>query len=492
MLENEVLDLLKQAEVIAKEDELEKSPQEEFGDLAFPCFNLAKVKKMNPNEIAKEISNKIEIPKDSFIKKIEVRGPYVNFYYNYSELSKLLLEKIFKEKNNYGSSNVGERKKVMVEFCHANTHKGFHIGHFRNICIGESLSRILEFTGHKVIRVNYQGDIGPHVAKCLWGVLKLYKGKHPEENKGEWLGKVYAEANKKVGTNKKLEKEVDEINKKIYAGDKELTKLWKETRKWNLEDFDKIYKELDTKFDRLYFESEVEKRGLQISKTLVKRGIAKISEGAMVIYLEKFGLGVIVLVTKGNTPLYGAKDLGLAENQFYDFNPDKIIHVVGAEQKLYFKQLFKIFELIKSPAANKSYHLVYDLVNLKEGKISSRLGTIVLYSELRDKVKEKVLEEIQKRNPKPTKKEDLTNIIAIGSMKYGMLKISPEKLITFDWKEALNLEGNTGSYLQYTHTRASSILKKSGKWEPSFSIKKLNDEEKRLIKTFSEFLSLYL
>ena len=339
MFEEQVVKVLGNAGIKTDKNILETPPQEEFGDISFPCFQLAKEQRKNPAEIANDVVSKLKIPKGSMIQKAVAKGAYVNFFVDYKKFSKIVLSSA--SKKSYGPNQMGRGKTYMVEFAHPNTHKGFHIGHLRNITIGESLSRILESSGYKVVRTNYEGDIGPHVAKCLWGILNLYKGKVPKKNKGEWLGRVYAEASQKIVSNLELEREVDEINKKLYGGkDKKLLNLWKETRKWSLDYFAEIYKELQTKFDRLYFESEVEKRGMQISKSAIKKGVAKISEGAIIVDLEKYGLGIFVLITRDGTPLYSAKDLGLAEKEFTDFKTDYIIHVVGSEQTLYFKQLF--------------------------------------------------------------------------------------------------------------------------------------------------------
>jgi arginyl-tRNA synthetase len=340
-----------------------------------------------------------------------------------------------------------------------------------------------------VFRTNYQGDIGPHVAKALWGFINLYKCKAPKENKGEWIGEVYTEVNKKFSDDEIVNKEVLEINNRLYSGDKKIIKLWKMTRKWSLDDFEKIYRQLGTKFDKYYFESQVEKRAVEISKELLEKGIAQQSEGAIIIDLSKYNLSTFVLLTREGNPVYESKDLALAERQFGDFKLDRCIHVVGSEQKLYFQQLFKVFELIDSPGAGKSYHLVYELVNLKTGKMSSRLGSVVLYTQLRDKILKKIQKEIEKRNSKLSKKEkqSLAEKIAVGALKYGMLSMGCDKLLIFDWEKALMLEGNTGPYLQYAHTRCNGILNKAKKWKENFVNENLTCEEEKIVKKLSEF-----
>jgi len=467
---------------------LEKPKDHKFGDLAFPCFVLSKKLKKSPDAIAKDLA--VKIKPSGLIAKIEPKGGYLNFFANWDMIGQEVVSHILKEGENFGK---GEKRKenAMVEYCHFNTHKAVHIGHIRTACLGESLSRVLEFSGHKVSRVNYQGDIGPHVARCIWGFLRIHGGREPKEERGKWLGKVYAEASKRLKDNEELAKEVDEINKKIYAGDPKISEIWEKTRKWSLDYFDKIYESFGITFDRLYFESEVEKLGTEISKNLLKKKIAKESEDAIMMNLEKYGLGIFLLVKSDGTPLYSAKDLGLADLKLKEYKINKSIHVVGSEQKLYFQQLFKTFELMKSPLANKSYHLCYELVNLPTGKMASREGEVILYEDVLDELIKHAKEETKKRNPKMEKNtlESISKHIALASLKYDMIKMSPTKTIIFDWRQALDFEGNAAPYLQYTFARSSSILRKAKvKKIKNFDMSLLKHPiERELIKMISEF-----
>src|SRR3989338_2170318 len=254
----------------------------------------------------------------------------------------------------------------MVEYFHANTHKGVYIGHVRNICLGESLCRMLEFSGSKVVRVNYQGDIGPHVAKCLWGILNLKEkvGVPPQQNRLRWLGNVYVEANKLIEGNEQLEAETKQLLLRIYSGDKELNKLWKETRQWCLDEFNDMYRDFGVNYNEFYFESEVEFEARKISQQLLKDGVAKESDGAIIMDLKPYMLGVFILLTKDGTALYSSKDIALARKKISKYKLDRFVHVVGREQELHFKQLFKTLELIGSKEkefAAKTYHLIYRL-----------------------------------------------------------------------------------------------------------------------------------
>lgn len=477
----------KAAKVKESEIVLESPPQPEFGDLSFPCFTLSKKLMKSPNEIADGLLKKMR--PSGTIMKIEQKGGYINFFADWDILGQKTVEQVLKDGDGFGRSPK-KKEKAMVEYCHFNTHKAVHIGHIRTACLGESLCRILEFSGHDVIRANYQGDIGPHVARCLWGFIKLHGGKGPPEDRGKWLGKVYAEASRKLREDERHAEEVDEINRKIYAGDKELVKKWKETRKWSLDYFDSIYRSFGIRFDRLYFESEVEKLGTQTSKELLRKKIAKESDGAIIMDLEKYGLGVYILVKSDGTPLYSAKDLGLAKLKTREYRIHRSIHVVGSEQKLYFQQLFKTFELSKSPLAGKSHHLCYELVNLPTGKMASREGDVILYEDVLRELEKRAKEETVKRNPKMGRKKlgDTSNKIALASLKYDMIKVSPNKTIIFDWEKAIDFEGNAAPYLQYTYARASSILRKAGEKPEKFDVSLLKEpHERNIMKMLSGF-----
>ncbi len=463
-------------------DLLEKPPGGIDADIAFPCFTLAKRMKKSPVEIAMDMATRIK-SSGSFMN-VKAAGPYVNFSMDWEASGRKLLKEISTKKGRYGSSQ--KRGKVMIEFAHPNTHKAFHIGHVRNITLGESLSRILEFSGHGLARVNYQGDIGPHVAKCLWGLQNL-KVKEPEKNKGRWLGEIYTLASS-AAARKEVEKEIRQMNKDLYGGKPDLVKLWKKTKKWSLDYFNDIYKDFGVKFDRLYFESEVEGPGIKLAKDMLKKGIAKMSDGAIVMDLERDGLGIWVLLTRDETPLYSIKDFILADLQNREFHPERIIHVVGAEQNLHFRQLFKSLERVNPAVAKKEYHLSYGLVILESGKMKSREGKVILYEELKDKLLKMGKDVTRDKNPKLGKKEleKTAKLVSLGALKYDMIKISPEKTITFDWNRALSFDGDTAPYIQYTHARACSILRKARKKGTPKTLQ-LHDKEKELLKELAGF-----
>ena len=485
-IKEDIIKLIKK-ETKLEQIDLETPPNPEMGDFAFPCFPLAKTYKKAPNEIAKELASTLEPPKG--VDSIQALGPYLNFFITSSDLAENICKQILKEKESFGQQKVN-KESVMVEFFHANTHKGVHIGHLRNISLGESISRILEASGAKVTRVNYQGDIGPHVAKCLWGYQKNKK-KEPKTNRGIWLGHIYTQAHQATKKSKKAQEEVREINKKLYSKDKEFLSLWEKTRKWCLDDFETLYKEFGVKFKRLYFESQVDQLGKQEVQKALKKGIAKESDGAIIFDFEVDNLGIYVAITGDGTPTYQTKELGLAIIKQKEYKFDKSIHVVGSEQELFFKQVFKTYELIKSPMAKKSKHVAYGLVMLPEGKMSSREGNMVLYDDLLTKIKEAATKEIIKRHKTLSKKEieKRASTISFGALKYGMIARENQKTLVFDWEQALAFEGNTGPYIQYAHARCHSIQNKANKKLPKEIHYELltTEEEKTILKLLANF-----
>ncbi|PIO08446.1 arginine--tRNA ligase [Candidatus Pacearchaeota archaeon CG10_big_fil_rev_8_21_14_0_10_34_12] len=489
---------LKSISVSLSESEIENMieipPQEEMGDFAFPCFFLSKKLKRNPNEIALELNDNI---KSKSFERTTVVGGYINFFLDKNIFTKSKIKKILKEKEKFGKKNIGKGKRVMIEFSQANTHKAFHVGHIRGTSIGESLSRIDEFFGRKVIRANYQGDTGMHVSKWIWCYEK-YHSKEKLRGDESWIASIYVDAIKKLAKNEKLQKEVNEINKKLESReDKKLNIIWKKTRKLSLDSLEKIYKELNTKFDVYYFESEAEQRGKEISKELVKKKIAIISDDATIMNLEKYNLGIWVLLRSDGTVLYSAKDLALAEKKFKDFKLDNAFYVIANEQELHMNQLSKSLELMgKENLSEKIRHISYNIVRLPKGKMSSRTGDNVLYSDFMKEIKNHTMKEIKNREKKISNAE-LENRalkISVAAIKYSMLKQDPKKVIVFNKEDALNFEGNTGTYLLYSYARASSILKKSKikNRKNNFKIKGVSNEEFILAKKLSEFPEIVL
>lgn len=479
-IKNEVLKLLKNVKK-AKEF-LEVPPDQKLGDYSLPCFKLSK----NPKKFANDLKNKITIPKKSIVSEINAIGPFLNFYLDKSKVA----ERVIKSSLNPRKSR--KRKKVMVEYSNPNPLKGFHIGHLRNTALGASYCRILEKAGYNVIKVNYYNDTGSHVSKTLWAYNKFFKKREKQvKNKGEWVGKIYSEAVSKLKKNPKYEKEVLDIQKKVDSKDKQILSLLKKLKKWSIKEFDRIYDELNAEFDYIYYDKDFIISGKEVVKKLEKKGIVEYEGGAPIINLDKYGLGKKPLLRSDGTALYITKDLAMAQKRFKEYDLDKSIYIVGAEQEFYFKQLFKTLELLGFDKSNQLHHLSYELVldkNMK--KFSSRLGTAPLYSMLASKAKKKALKEVKKRNKNLSKKEQekIADKIAVSAMLYMMLSKSNKKRIPFDLDKALSYEGDTGPYLQYALVRANRILEKSKLTAEYSNLDKLTSEaEYQLIKKIDNF-----
>lgn len=473
-----------------KDIELSTPPKPEMGDYAFPCFVLSKKMKKKPNDIAEELCKTIKL-KDP-IKEVKVVGPFLNFFINKNIMAKDILTDVAKQKEKFGSGTK-KKEKVMIEYHQPNTHKGFHVGHLRNAALGDALIRGMRFAGYNVVAASYPGDIGAHIAKCIWFYNKFHKGKEPKEKKGEWLGEIYTDATKYVEDHLHAKEEIEEVQRKLEANDKILTALWKKTKKWSMDEIHAITKELGLNVDVWIYESDVEEAGKKIAKNLLKKGIAEISDGATLVNLEKYGLKVFLVLKSDGSALYSTKDLELARKKFKDFKIDKSIYVIGSEQKLYLQQLFKTLELMGFKQAKKCYHLSYELVMLAEGKMSSRSGNVVLYSHLRDEMLKQARREVQKRHEdwKLHEVELAAKQLAYGAMKFGMLTYDNNKTIIFDIKKMLDFEGETAAYVQYAHARISSILRRVD-FAPGKSNFKVfdTDEEFMLIKFLSDFPDL--
>ncbi len=465
---------------------IEVPKNSDLGDYAFPFFSLAGRFKKNPALIAADIVKKIKKTED--FEKIEAVGGYVNFFVNKKKFAEETIKNVDAYGKRYGSGK--NKGKVMIEFSQPNTHKAFHIGHIRGTSLGESMARILEFSGHEVVRANYSGDTGMHIAKWMWGYLKYHSHENLKDDE-EWIAEIYTDAVKKIGKDEKIQEEVNKINRKLDSkSDDKLNKLWEKTRELSIRSWAKIYDELNTKFDVHYFESEFEKDGKKISRELLNKKIAEVSDDATIVRLDKYGLGVWVLLRKDGTVLYSAKDLALAYKKFKDFKIKRCITITAAEQNLHFKQLQKTLELVKFKNWKDYDHFGYGEIRLPWGKMSSRTGDNVLYSEFKTEIVRLAAKEVEARFPKleEIKIYDRALAIFIAALKYSMLKQDINKTIIFDPKKSISFEGDTGPYLLYSYARAKSILGKAEyKKQKKFDVVEINEYERNLINELARF-----
>jgi|APSaa5957512576_1039674.scaffolds.fasta_scaffold00545_13 arginyl-tRNA synthetase len=460
---------------------VEIPPKDEMGDFAFPCFVLSKKLKKNPMLIAEELAEKLRKDlKKTDISNVDFKGAYVNFFVD----KKILAERVLKDG---GKIVKGKGKTRLVEYSQPNTHKAFHVGHIRGTSLGESLARIFRASGEKVVQMNYSGDTGMHIAKWIW-CYKKYHAKEKLSDDESWIAGIYVDAVKRLAKNEKLQEEVDEINQKIEdKSDKEISDLWKKTRAASIKSWDRIYSELGAHFDVGLFEGEFEADARDKALDLLDKKIAK-KDDAVFMDLKKYNLGVWVLLRRDGTVLYSAKDIVLALKKFKEFKSDNYLVTVGNEQKMHFEQLVKTLELMGLKKEAASYGVLpFGMVRFPEGKMSSRTGNNVLYSDFLKNVKDVASGRLKDRGENPGKKLDEKALkIAIASIKYSMLKQDPKKNIIFDPNAAVAFEGDTGPYLLYSYARASSIVRKV-KSKKKVKILDLKSEEIKLLKKIDSF-----
>lgn len=468
--------LAKLIKEIIKEEPIIETPKPELADYAFPCFSLAKKYKTNPTKIATQLAKKI---KANWIEKIEVKSGYINFFINKSFLVREVVKKVLAQKSNYGTTKIGKGKKALVEHTSINPNASPHVGRARNAIIGDSIVRILKFQGYKVETHFYVNDIGKQVAMLVLGC----KNKIPHFNK---LLDIYIAINKKVKENPDLEKEALKLLKKLESGDKTIRKKFERIVAVCINGQKEIFSKLGIKYDVFDYESEYlwSKKIITILKLLERTGrLFTDNNGRKILNQEGFGLNMkaplLVLTRADGTSLYPLRDIAYTIDKI-EKGFDRNIIVLGEDQKLYYKQITIALELLNYKAPEVVH---YSFVLLQEGKMSTRLGNLVLLEDFMQEAIDKAKREILKRNPNIDKQslEKNAKIIGYGAIKYTLLKVSPEKNVIFDWKQALNFEGDSAAYLQYTYARICSILKKYKKPLP----KQL---DYKLLTTPSEFL----
>lgn len=477
----EIIRLIKK-EVKDIEVTLEIPPNPELGDYAFPCFSLAKAYKKNPNEIAKELAAKIE---KSNIAEIKVIGPYINFFITKNHLSKLAnetLNKVLKEKDKFGSSKIGKNEKIILEHTSINPNASPHVGRARNALIGDVLVRVLRFSGYNVEVHYYVNNIGKQIA------MLVLASRNKKNLEFDDLLNIYMDIAKKVENDKELEKEVLGILYKLENGDKKIINEFKKIVSIAVKGQTKILFELGIKYNIFDYESSYlwSRKTHETLKMLEKTGRFFFDKDNRFVLDEKgFGLGMkvpVLVLTRGDgTSLYPLRDIAYALDMA---KKGKNILVLGEDQKLYNEQINAALKLLGKRARQAIY---YSFVLLEEGKMSTRSGNVVLLEEFMAEALKKAEEELKKRYNKVDKKS--AKAIGYGALKYGILKVGPEKNVTFNWQQALSFEGETAPYIQYAYARISSIIRKSNNKIPKRINFSLLDkkEEVELIKKLADF-----
>ncbi len=449
------------------EEELEKyievPPNIDLGDYAFPCFKLAKDLKKSPSIIANEIKENIEIDKN-IIQRIDVIGGYLNIYINKEVLIKTVLEEVAKKNEKYGYSNIGEGKTAVIEYSSPNIAKPFHIGHLRTTVIGGALYKIYNFLGYNTIGLNYLGDWGLQFGKVIAGI-SLWKEEYDFQNDemGSIL-KIYIRFNKEEKENPELTEMAREYFKKLEKGEPEIVKQWEHIRKISIDNYQKTYKLLNSKFDSYDGEAYYNDKMDAIINELKNKGLLEESQGAKIVDLEEYDMPPCIVVTSAGTTIYATRDLAALKDRINRYNFDKLVYVAGSEQQLHFKQVFKVMELMGyEEYVSKCTHVPFGLIVDKTGeKIGSRKGNSVFLEDILNESIDKVKNIINEKNPEFEDKDAIARKVGVGAIIFNDLSNSRIKDEIFDWDTLLNFQGETGPYIQYIYVRTKSLLNKAG------------------------------
>jgi arginyl-tRNA synthetase len=482
---------------------LEKPENTDFGDYSTNIAMVtAKTRHEDPYELAKKLTNELSgydivfkydtLTYPILAKIWAVKPGFINFFLSedFLKFNMLIAENL---EENYGASQIGKNKRVIVEFSQPNPNKPMHIGHARNNFLGSSLSEILKFSGYDAVRTNYMNDWGTHICKSMLMYQKYGEGRDPDKKPDHFVGDFYVKYEQGIESQPELEKELLNLFIKLEAGDPETTELWKKIVSWAYQGWEQTYREENVEFDVWMYQSSYRETGKEIVQLALEKGIAEKDEtGAVIARLEKYGIPDKVLLRKDGTSVYVTQDTQLAKDSYEKYKFDKRLYVVDNRQSNYFRQLFKIMELLGFEWASKLYHVGYGVVSLPKGGMSSRKGLVVNADDVFSKIIELEKEEIASGIKSIPSVGETAEKVALSAFRYAMLKVDSRQDIVFRFSQITKFDGNTGPYLMYTYARSKSVLEKAGREEsaPDFQtimFAKPNEKEKNVLRKVQEF-----
>ena len=446
---------------------IETPPTPDMGDFAFPCFRLAKTLRKAPPVIASEIAEALTLPDE--VDEVKVAGAYVNFYIKKDVYCASLLERVRTE--GYGGSSEGEGKTVCIDYSSPNVAKNFHVGHLRTTIIGNSLYKIFSKLGYHVERINHLGDWGTQFGKLIvaykkWGSEEAVKEKGIEE-----LMRLYVLFHQEADKEPALEDEARAWFAKMEQGNEEALSIWKWFVDISLEEFKRTYKLLGMEFDHYTGESFYRDKTEDVVKRLTDGGLLSESDGAKIVDLSEYDMAPCLILKKDGSSIYATRDLAAIFYRKENYNFEKCLYVTGQEQKLHFKQVFKVVELLGNEWAKDGLvHIPYGLVSLGGEKLSSRDGNVIFAEDILLEAISKIRTIIEEKNPDLPDKDDVARKVGVGAVIFNDLYNQRIKDVSFRWEHLLNFDGETGPYVQYTYARCSSILRKVEGYDPSSSI----------------------
>jgi len=440
---------------------LEIPPDPKMGEYAFPCFILSRRLKKSPAQIAESLAGQIE-PGGGLLEKTLCSGPYLNFYVRRSALANGLLTEAFAKTDRFGFLTDGEGEVVVIDYSAPNIAKPFGIGHLRSTVIGNSLAQLYRALGYRVVGINYLGDWGTQFGKLItafqqWGEEALL-----EKDPIYYLFQLYVRYHKEAEGNPVLDDEARQRFRELEQGDADAMRLWEHFRSLSLKEFQRLYSFMGISFDSYQGESYYNDRLESVIELAKEKGIAKESDGALVADLSPYDLPSCLLQKSDGGALYITRDIAAAIHRYETYGFSKLIYVVGSEQTLHFRQLFKILELLGFPWAKNCQHVPFGLIRFKEGRMSTREGNVIFLEDLLSKSIELSRSIIQEKNPDLVEKESAARAVGLGAVIFGDLVNDRIKDVEFDWDSALDFSGETAPYIQYAYARICSILRRAG------------------------------
>jgi arginyl-tRNA synthetase len=468
---------------------LEIPPESEFGDFAFPCFTLAKTLKKAPPLIAADLAEKLAGESGTFWSKAEPRGPYLNFYLSPGAFGREVVYQVWEQGEAYGRTNIGKGRNVPIDYSSPNIAKPFGVGHIRSTVIGHSLYLIYKALGYSSIGVNHLGDWGTQFGKLIVAFERWGDEAKLHADPVDYLYKLYVKFHQEAENEPALDDQARQWFRKLEEDDEEAVSYWTRFRELSLENYALIYDLLGIKFEYFHGESHYNKMLDQVIELVKDKGIAKESEGALIVDLEPYGLPPVMLQKKDGATLYITRDIAAAIYRKETFDFALSLYVVGAEQVLHFQQLFKILELLGFEWAKNCVHVPFGLIRFKEGRMSTRAGKIILLEEVLNRSINMAREIIEEKNPDLEDKDGAALAVGLGAVRFGDLSNDRIKNIEFDWEKVLDFSGETAAYIQYAHARICSILRKAGanykEWNDKAALMLVKEEETALIKTLA-------
>ena len=454
LLEN--IQELNQEEILSM---IEVPPNPEMGDFAFPCFKLAKVFRKSPNVIAKELTEKLQLP--AVFASVKDEGGYLNFFVDRRMYAKEIIQAVINLKDQYGSQKIGAGKNICIDYSAPNVAKPFHVGHLRSTVIGNSLYRIYEFLGYNCVGINHLGDWGTQFGKVIVAYNNWGNKEEVEREPIKTLLDLYVKFHDEAEAKPELEDEARNWFTKMENGDQEALALWQWFSSETIKELKKIYLQLDVEFDYYSGESFYNDKMEAILKELKEKELLQESQGATLVDLSEFNMPPCLVQKKDGSTLYATRDITAAVYRKNTFDFHKCLYVTDYSQNLHFAQWFKVIELMQHEWAKDLIHIPFGRVTHEGRRIQTRKGNIVLLEEVLTGAIERVKEIIEEKNPTLENKEEVAKEVGIGAVIFNDLSNNRIKDISFSWETAFSFEGETGPYVQYTHARAGSVLRRA-------------------------------